>query len=175
MRATRRALALSFLTVSVGISFPVAARSEAGLSATTQAEARPMVGLGAMLGDPTTLTMKLRLSEHQSVQLNAGWGYIDSPATRLAVTGDYLLHVIPFEPGAASVWSLSPYLGIGALFGLHSTPFPIAFGPRVPIGLSLLAGETPLELFAEIGIGELLAPRLTPMIQGGLGARYYAF
>src|SRR5215470_17017510 len=63
---------------------------------------RPTLGVGAILGDPTAIGIKLRLADYHALQLSAGWAYVDAPVSRLTVMGDYLVHFVPFQPRTAS-------------------------------------------------------------------------
>jgi hypothetical protein len=133
----------------------------------------PSLGVGAILGDPTAIGIKFRLHDHQALQFSAGWGYIDAPGSRITMMGDYLVHFIPFQPGLAQTGVFSPYVGMGALIGFHGGPNAVDFGPRVPLGLSFLVRDAPVEIFAEVAPGVLVLPFVGPMVQGGIGARFY--
>jgi hypothetical protein len=139
-----------------------------------ESHSRPAtLGIGAILGDPTAIGIKLRLADNHALQLSAGWGYIDAPVSRFTIMGDYLVHFIAFRPRYAEAGIFSPYVGIGGLIGFHPEPNVVDVGPRVPIGLSFLIRNAPVEIFAEIAPGVLLAPLVEPMLQAGIGARFY--
>ena len=77
MHRRKLSLGLSLIVALALVLFPLVAFSE-GLVASTHFESTPSFGIGAILGDPTALTLKYRLADQHAVQLYAGWGYIDS-------------------------------------------------------------------------------------------------
>ncbi len=164
---------ISTIGLSLALLVGVAKTASAEEVYVVQSNPRPTLGVGAILGDPTALGIKLRVSDYHAFQLSAGWGYIDAPTSRLTLMGDYLYHLIAFQPRVASAGFLSPYIGIGALVGFHDTPNAVDFGPRVPLGLSLLIRNAPVEIFGEVAPGLLVAPIIEPMVQGGIGVRFY--
>lgn len=141
---------------------------------TAHAQHRP-VGLGVILGDPTALTLKLRLDRSSAVQFHAGWGFREDSGSRVVLIADYLYHFGTILPETGSAGSLSPYLGIGGKLGIAAGKKNdgLLLGARVPLGLSFLIRGTPLEVFLEVAVGIHLIPETSALVDGGLGIRFY--
>jgi hypothetical protein len=134
-------------------------------------------GLGIILGEPTGLTAKHRLSATRAVQAGLAWSFDNYTM----LYGDYLFHF----PGALGsrdkfVTRLSPYLGIGGtmLFGSNVRPktsskASFGLGVRFPIGLEWSPSDPPLGVFLELAPGLGLVPGTFGFLQGGVGVRYY--
>jgi hypothetical protein len=128
-------------------------------------------GLGIILGSPTGITLKLRLTENHAFQLAAGWGFGPEDVEHFVLTADYLF-TFPHAFGVIDrAVSLSPYVGIGGQFGFYADTADLGF--RVPLGLSFLFARTPFELFVEIAVGIHLIPSTSGLLDGGIGGRIY--
>ncbi|MBC7693755.1 MAG: hypothetical protein H7222_18460 [Methylotenera sp.] len=175
---------LVFLFTVTAMTAPMVKAASRGASATSG-----RLGLGAMLGDPTTLTFKYWLSSSTAFDGHIGSSFGDSGV----VMGDYLWHF------TGSVGSLTngkvssnflPYIGLGGVlffnadndnrhgifydsngrsFGRNSA----AFGARVPFGIEYLADSIPFGFFLELTPGITIVPRIVGFFQAGIGARFY--
>jgi hypothetical protein len=145
-----------------------------GLAIARPAEAAGNVGLGVIFGDPTALTLKLRISSPSAVQFHLGWGFRSESGSRFVIIGDYLYHFTGI--GLERAGALYPYLGIGGKVGIGAgkkNSDGVLVGVRVPLGLSFLIRGAPLEIFLEIALGVHLVPATSELVDGGLGIRFY--
>ena len=151
----RTLLSLLFL-----ITFSVAATS-----AHAQNEpAKGNTGLGIILGSPSGISLKHWNSSNRAVDAGLAWNFAGEDA--ISVHGDYLWHSwLSAEEGDFAV-----YYGIGAqaLFSNNST-----IGARIPIGLTYLFEEAPLDVFVEIAPIFEVIPNTEFEGSGGLGVRFY--
>lgn len=139
------------------------------------------IGLGAMFGEPTGLTLKSWTSRRTAFDVGVAYSF----SGFFEILGDYLWHF----PGAfanASRGRVSsefvPYVGIGveAFFdtedanaGGRRDSSNAGFGLRLPLGLEFLPTGAPLGVFAEIVPGLGLAPATFGFLEGVVGARFY--
>ena len=143
------------------------------------------VGLGAVFGEPTGLTLKLWRSHRHAFDIALSYSFFDF----FEIAGDYLWHfpaaVSQLTDGKVSD-EFVPYIGIGGLLLFDTSDNPsratglrsqrrsaVAFGLRIPAGLEFLPHGTPLGIFAELTPGLGLAPTTFGFLEGGVGARYY--
>lgn len=130
-------------------------------------------GVGVIFGDPTALALKARIDDNNALQFHAGWGFADPHGSRINLSLDYLAHFLIINPSADGAGALSPYVGVGGKIGLFERNPELTVGVRIPLGLSFFIARTPLELFAEVVPGVMLAPAVDPLVDGGIGLRYY--
>jgi hypothetical protein len=130
-------------------------------------------GVGAVVGDPTALTLKGRFDSNNALQLHVGWGPIEPNGGRLTFALDYLAHFTIFSSETAKTGALSPYVGLGAKMGIREEPDAVVLGARVPLGLAFLFREAPIELFLEVVPGVYVFPAVAALVDGGIGARVY--
>lgn len=137
-------------------------------------------GIGVIIGGPAALTAKHILSSKAALDFGLGYNWNNS----MQIYSDYLF----VFPGAFSTVErpgkdISPYLGLGGALSLyHSNHKPsirgkddvdMALAIRVPLGLSWMISETPVELFIELAPILDFIPGLYVEVSGGLGARVY--
>jgi hypothetical protein len=126
-------------------------------------------GLGVILGEPTGFTAKGFIASPSAIQLHLGFGI--GKKGRFLLAGDYLYHFHGLIPPVASAGWMSPYVGIGAHLGFARED--AVFGLRIPVGLSFQIAGAPIEVFLEIVPGVGFLPATDPLVDGGLGARWY--
>ena len=124
-------------------------------------------GLGAMFGAPTGITAKYWYSGQAAIDAGLAWHF--GGDARFQMHADHLWHIsvpqwnvpngrLPFYVGA----------GLRVLAGDH----PQA-GIRIPLGLSYLITNAPVEVFAEIVPVVEFAPDTAGDLDGAIGVRYY--
>lgn len=122
---------------------------------------------GVMVGEPTGPTVKYFVTDTIAVDAAAGWSpYRHSDAEMHA---DILLHdfdLLPVDQGKLPV-----YLGAGALIRFRHDADDQA-GIRLPIGISYMFQNIPVDVFAEVGPAIIFTPYVQGEIVGGIGARY---
>lgn len=127
-------------------------------------------GLGIVLGEPTALTGKLFLDSSSAVQLHLGYAF--GRRDRLSLIIDYLFHINGVIPPIERAGTLTPYVGIGGRIAVRYEE-DVLFGARVPVGLSFMINNVPLEVFLEVALGIGLIPKTVAIFDAGLGVRYY--
>jgi len=123
-------------------------------------------GLGVLLGDPSGLSIKSWTGEAAAVDLTLAWSFVGEGAFH--VHADYLLH--RFGLFDVRKGDLVLYYGIGARLKAEKKN---RLGVRIPVGLTYLFQDEPLEIFVELGPILDLAPGTEFRMTGGIGVRYY--
>lgn len=131
-------------------------------------------GLGIILGEPTGLTAKFWLGDDDALDSHLTWDFTDEG---FAFFVDYLHHFTTIDEESHSV-DLPVYVGIGGkLFVDHDSSDQhdddLGLGLRIPIGISAILTEAPIEFFGEVAPGLRLIPGTDFDIDGGIGFRYY--
>jgi len=123
-------------------------------------------GAGIILGEPTGLSAKLWVGEKAAVDAAVAWSFQGDGAFYLHAS--YLYHFFNLEPTLPD--SFSAYVGGGGKIVFRKDT---ELGLRIPVGLSYMLSEVPLEAFLEVAPGILLIPGTDADIGGGIGIRYY--
>jgi hypothetical protein len=128
--------------------------------------------LGIVLGAPTGISAKATLDDKHSI--DAALAYSLADELGLEFHADYLVekaHLFATNAGAP----LELFYGIGArVVSITSGPHDhdVAFGPRVPIGLTYQLGEPKIEFFGELALAFDILPATNLDLEGGIGLRY---
>ncbi|MFP4642944.1 MAG: hypothetical protein ACLFM0_01170 [Spirochaetales bacterium] len=127
--------------------------------------------LGIIVGRPTGLSAKAWLGEVVAVDAAAAWNFEQN---RYHFHSDYLQHffdVFDVAPDRAPM-----YIGVGGNFRVDGREpgdsAQFRSGARVPIGVSFLPDDLPLDAFAEAVPGIRLLPNTEFEFWAGIGARY---
>jgi hypothetical protein len=131
------------------------------------------IGVGAIIGDPTALSFKLRFDDNNALQLGVGWGFIEPFGDRITMLLDYLFHFTILDRETWRAGLLQPYIGFGGKLGVREEPDAVTLGGRMPLGLAFQIRPVPLEIFLEVAPGILIIPGLRGTVDGGIGARFY--
>ncbi len=123
-------------------------------------------GAGIILGEPTGLSAKLWVGERAAVDAAVAWSFQGDGAFYLHAS--YLYHFFNLQPNLPE--ALSAYIGAGGKIVFRKDT---ELGLRVPVGLSYMFKEAPVEAFLEVAPGILLVPGTDADIGGGIGIRYY--
>ncbi|MDP2314627.1 MAG: hypothetical protein Q8P41_17115 [Pseudomonadota bacterium] len=156
----------------------------AAILAIGTANAQPShFGAGAIIGDPTGVSLGWRPTEWNAVELGLGWDLLDG---QFKTTADYLQSVAVIDPNAAV--RIPIYVGLGAGVGSDlGTDLGGGFRPvetpgvdvgtqvaaRAPVGASVLLMNAPLEFFAHVIPALRVLPDVQFEVDGALGVRYY--
>jgi hypothetical protein len=124
------------------------------------------IGLGVILGQPTGVSFKAWTARNQAVDVAVAWAFDREEA--IHVHADYLFH--NFRLFRVEKGQFVLYYGIGGRIKAESRT---RFGIRIPIGLSYLFEDAPVELFFELGPIMDLAPSTLFRMTTGVGVRYY--
>lgn len=148
------------------------------LFSSTQAQNKKF-GLGVIIGEPTGLSAKLWLSNHNALAFGLGWtvqGYrfngFDpdyNKGTRTHIHVDYLWHSFN---AISSSGEFPLFYGIGGRI-VTGPEYSGTFGVRGVLGIAWLPRSTPLDIFIEV-VPTLLLVNLTGFgIEAGVGARFF--
>lgn len=123
------------------------------------------VGLGLVGEDPSGLTLKLNMTERNSLDFRLGLDRFDNDF--LLLQGNYLVDVAYLTRGE----DLSLYVGGGATFFFLGDNLDIAV--RVPIGLDLEFAGDRFDVFLEAAPQMLFLNDIFIGVDGALGIRYF--
>ena len=126
-------------------------------------------GVGLIVGEPTGASVKYWLNNRLALDGALGWSLRDD--TDLYLHSDLLWHnfdLIPVPQGRLPV-----YFGVGGLARFRDNHHANQVGIRLPVGLSYMFDNAPVDIFAEVGPAVDLAPDVRGEITGGIGVRYW--
>lgn len=125
------------------------------------AQVRSGLGVGIQVGEPTGLAAINWLGGGNAVDMVAAWSFVGGGSVYFHA--DYQFHNFVENP-------LSLFAGVGGFIVLQDNPL---LGIRVPLGLTFLFQEAPLDVFLEVAPGITLAPATDFFVNGGIGIRFY--
>lgn len=125
------------------------------------AQGRDAIGLGIMVGEPTGLSAISWLGGGNALDLVAAWSFRGPGSFYLHA--DYQFHGFVERP-------MTLFSGLGGFIVLQDDP---VLGLRIPLGISFLFQQAPMDLFLELAPGITLAPATDFFVGGGLGFRFY--
>lgn len=127
------------------------------------------VGLGLALGQPSGITLKAGLNDKLALDVLVGemWDYDGWRHGDLFLSVDLLATPATITEGGAA--RLDFYIGGGVNVWVEGADFAV----EMPLGLSLMFREVPVEVFLEAA--PMVVLYYDPGFEGGgsLGARYY--
>ena len=145
------------------------------LLAASSANARTQddFGIGVIIGEPTGLSLKYWLDEERAIDGAAAWSYSENDSFQLH--GDYLIHNYEWLEAR----EMPVYYGIGVRLkfkdsdGRGRNENDAILGIRVPLGITYLFDEAPLDMFFELVPVLDIAPDVDLDLNAALGLRYY--
>lgn len=137
----------------------------------------PSFGLGFVLGEPTGLTAKVFFHRNHALDVILAYDITDE-AFATAIDYHFVFDPWPFRLSFAD---LPIYVGIGGKLAVFGDDRPkrsidddkVAFGLRIPVGISMFFRRVPIEIFLEIAPGIRLFPATRADVDGGIGVRFY--
>ena len=123
-------------------------------------------GAGIIVGEPTGISGKYWVSSINSINMAAAWSFKGDGA--ILLQADYVFHeynLIKVNKGKLPV-----YFGIGGRVFLSDE---IIIGARVPIGISYMFANAPVDIFLEVVPVLNLVPATDFSVDGGIGFRYF--
>ena len=129
--------------------------------ATLSSQPRTGLGVGVMLGEPTGLSAIMWLGGGNAIDVVAAWAFLGGGS--LYLHADYQFHAAIDRP-------LTYYAGLGGFVQFAEDP---EFGARLPLGITYLFQQAPLDIFVEIAPGMALMPATRFRLNGGIGFRFY--
>jgi hypothetical protein len=127
------------------------------------------IGVGVTFGEPIGVSVKYWLSDIVAVDAAGGWSVADHSSAE--IHADILLHSFDLIP--VSQGKLPVYVGVGALGRFRNNGFADEAGVRIPVGISYMFDNCPVDIFAEMGPAILFTPEVKGGIDGGIGVRYW--
>ena len=127
------------------------------------------LGVGIILGEPTGGSVKYWLNDTMALDGAVGWSSHDH--SDLYMHSDVLWHnfdLIPVSRGRLPV-----YIGVGGLFRVRDDNRDNQAGVRVPVGISYMFDNAPIDVFAEIGPALDVTPDVRGEMTGGVGIRFW--
>ena len=123
-------------------------------------------GLGIILGEPTGISFKNWIGSRTAIDSGVAWSFGNNDSLHLHA--DYLVHDFNFFK--IKKGKLALYYGIG---GRVKTEKKSRIGVRIPIGISYIFENAPLDIFLELAPLLDLVPSTEFGLTGGVGIRYY--
>lgn len=126
-------------------------------------------GAGIIVGEPTGASLKYWLNDTLAVDGAVGWSFHDH--TDAYFHSDILWHdfdLIPVSQGRLPV-----YFGAGGMVRFRDDRHDNQVGIRLPVGVSYIFDNTPVDIFAEVAPVIGLAPDVRGEVTGGIGIRYW--
>jgi hypothetical protein len=127
------------------------------------------LGAGILIGEPTGASLKYWLSRTMAIDGAAGWSTHDH--SDFYVHSDFLWHnfdVFPVKQGR-----LPLYIGVGGLVRFRNDHQDDQVGIRVPVGVSYMFENAPVDVFAEVAPAIDVTPDARGEVTGGVGVRFW--
>ncbi len=127
------------------------------------------LGAGIILGEPTGGSLKYWLNDTLAIDGAVGWSSHDH--SNLYMHSDVLWHnfdLIPVSRGRLPI-----YIGVGGLFRVRDDNRDNQAGVRIPVGVSYMFDNAPIDVFAEIGPALDVTPDVRGEMTGGVGIRFW--
>jgi hypothetical protein len=126
------------------------------------------LGIGAILGEPTGLSVKYWLSNRNAVDGGVAWSFSERDSFHLHA--DYLFH--NFDWLRPRTGQMPVYFGAGGRV-LFEERRDNRAGIRAPIGISYIFDRYPLDAFVEVAPILDLTPGTKLEFNAGIGLRFY--
>jgi hypothetical protein len=140
------------------------------LYALPELHARHGTGIGIIAGEPTGISLKSWTDENHAIDAAVALSLSSDDSFQLHA--DYLIHDASSTVSAPELKGSSPwYYGIGGRFRTRDND--VHLGIRVPLGITYLFADAPLDFFAELAPVIDLTPDVDLDLNGAVGLRYY--
>lgn len=126
-------------------------------------------GAGVIIGEPTGGSLKYWLND--TLAVDGAFGASLHDHSDFYLHSDLLWH--NFNLLKVPRGQLPVYFGAGALGRFRDDGFDNQVGIRVPVGMSYLFDNAPLDVFVEIAPALDIAPDVRGEVEGGIGVRYW--
>lgn len=127
-------------------------------------------GLGIIIGEPTGISMKYWNTNGTAIDGAIAWSLEGND--KIHLHADFLFH--DYSVAKVDKGQLPFYYGIGVrILSREGRNVDDKIGVRVPVGVSYLFANSPLELFGEVVPILDLSPDTELDFNGGIGIRFY--
>lgn len=148
----------------------VAAAICASFASTADARTQDGLGVGVIVGEPTGISIKKWTDDTHAIDGAVAISLSNDDSFQLHA--DYLIHNIESSLNPPELKGSAPwYYGIGGR--LRTNDGDTHVGVRVPIGITYLFADSPLDFFAEVAPVLDFAPDVALDLNGAIGLRYY--
>ena len=143
------------------------------LALSANAFAQDRFGLGLIVGEPTGMSFKYWFDRERAIDGAAAWSYSENDS--LQPHADYLIH----NYDVFDTRELPFYCGLGARLkfkeddGRGRNEHHDLFGIRIPLGVTYVFNEAPVDLFFEVVPVLDLAPDVDLDLNAAVGLRIY--
>jgi len=128
-------------------------------------------GIGMILGQPTGFTTKFWFLEYNSFNTAFAWSLFESDSVKsFYVHLDHAFYYYGLFDIASGSLPLSVGVGLSAEFRTNESTL---IGFRVPVGLTYIFKDIPIEIFGEIAPVINIYPNSNIKVVGGIGFRYF--
>jgi len=127
------------------------------------------LGVGVTFGEPIGPSLKYFFNDSVAIDGAFGWSLHDH--TDFYMQSDLLWHNFDLIP--VSQGKMPLYFGAGGLLRFRNSGEDDQFAIRVPVGVSYLFDNVPVEVFAEVGPALDLTPAVRGEFTGGVGIRFW--
>ncbi|MFP4471057.1 MAG: BAPKO_0422 family outer member beta-barrel protein [Bacteroidales bacterium] len=144
-------------------------------------EGREGFGVGVIVGEPTGISIKTWTGNTTAIQAAAAWSFSGYNSFQFHL--DYLFHNFSLFNSEDMNGALPVYIGVGGRLKLAEDADPdpgnddvndeAAIGLRVPLGISYIFGEAPLDVFLEVVPILDVVPDTDFDLNGAVGIRVY--
>jgi hypothetical protein len=150
-------------------SIAAAAAICTAFSSNADARTTDGLGVGIIVGEPTGVSIKKWTDDTHAVDAALAFSLTDGNSFQFHA--DYLIHDTTALTTPELKGSTPWYYGIGGRIKADSGNTRV--GIRVPVGISYLFADAPLDFFAEVAPVLDVAPDVSLRFNGALGLRYY--
>ena len=145
----------------------------------TNVLAQEQLGLGLIVGEPTGLSVKYWLDKEHALDGAVAWSFWDDDGLQLHA--DYLWHLFDLLDESDDEGRLPVYFGLGGRLKFkdddegrwHNDDDDVFFGIRVPLGISYMLQDPPIDVFVEIAPVLDVVPDVELDLNLALGLRFY--
>ncbi|MBL7964330.1 MAG: hypothetical protein JNM31_10870 [Flavobacteriales bacterium] len=135
-------------------------------------------GLGIMVGEPTGISGKLWLGGSNALAMGLAWGGLGQSGGYFHVHTDYLFHNFSLIPVSSGKLPLHYGPGVRMRFWNDGYEYKgkdrdFDLGVRLPVGLTYMFDEAPVDIFFELVPSLSLIPDTSFDLDFALGARYW--
>ena len=154
----------SFIAIIIFLSVTMTGLTPGSAHAQPGTETGGTFGLGAMLGEPSGVSVKIWNNQRSAFGIGAAWS-LTGDEESLYMNADYLIH-----DWFTDTENLAFYYGLGGRIIFTDDP---NIGVRVPLGLNFVFDEIPFDLFVEAAPILDVSPDVELAGNGAAGIRYY--
>jgi len=147
----------NFIALLLALTLTAPPKTAAATESVQLADSPSGLGIGVILGEPTGLSMIVRNQGAMATSAAMAWSV---PESKLQLHGDLQFKMVNIHDPNAPSMSFPLHTGIGLRLRLAGNPgadnftgpadLPVQIGVRMPLGLSLLPDDYPLDAFIEI-------------------------